>query len=115
MAVLMPDPDLQVAGGAIRSQLVHQEGQVEEDHHNPRYGGAAMSFSGSQPAGRDFVGGSRFGQPSSDTYGGMNGGQMVMGSAMGARINFTNTMDTTSRKRALSTSSNSVKIYSSQF
>jgi len=43
-----------------------------------------MSFSGSQPAGRDFVGGSRFGQPSSDTYGGMNGGQMVMGSAMGA-------------------------------
>ena len=84
MAVLMLDPDLQVAGGAIRNQLVHQEGQVEEDHHNPRYGGAAMSFSGSQPAGRDFVGGSRFGQPSSDTYGGMNGGQMVMGSAMGA-------------------------------
>jgi hypothetical protein len=83
----MADPDPQVAGGAIRSQLVHQEGQVEEDHYNPRYGGAAMSslsFSGSQPAGRDFVGGSRFGQPSSDTYGGINGGQMVMGSAMGA-------------------------------
>ena len=33
---------------------------------------------------RDFVGGSGFGQSSSDTYGGMSGGQMVMGSAMGA-------------------------------
>ena len=97
---------------AIRSQLEYHVGQDTEamssgggriDGFGSQPAGGEIDLEISQPSasalypdprafsvnpppstlGRDFVGGSGFGQPSSDTYGGMSGGQMVMGSAMG--------------------------------
>ena len=77
-------PSIPAAPPSIRGQLEYQEGQDTEAQQPSALYPALPVNPPPFTRGGDFVGGSGFGQSSSDTYGGMSGGQMVTGSAMGA-------------------------------
>ena len=76
-------PSIPAAPPSIRGQLEYQEGQDTEAQQPSALYPALTVNPPPFTRGGDFVGGSGFGQSSSDTYGGMSGEQMVMSSATG--------------------------------